>query len=588
MNTQENVQRMAMNLPIIVQRGREYPVIETFVQQWDTEYPRYARFSQGVEAVCAAELKRRGIRHRTTSRAKPKSSLSKSVYRRQQARQSEFQRLNNSKLPYVFETEEEIKKDMIDLAGVRIFISDPDDTMIVRHMIEEVFAPWLEPWGVKTASYLDDSINRFSGIKKPVRDRIKKGDPLTSDLAWPLDYKALHLRCKLKPPHACEYSDGLTAEEIVEFQNMAVEIQVGTSIMYAWSDEYHDIVYKPYFGEISAEETAFLNILSGLAHTGELALRQLHTSLRLRKSLEDGVFRAPWQFSHALRTAIDARNLNIFEEEVALLVDLFPALDVNTPDAVRKAVEGAEKLLDEERSDFDDPPNDFAIKYLLRFVLFPGPGFASADEIQQQAMLIVTAYNFVYLTVTHGRILTNLPYGYSDLSKSLPNPRDALYLKGKATLQRWLGYAPCHHQFGPTYQLALSLACRGLVPTNQVYIRGESHRLHLKGGRAIDWPLERLKKMELRIDDLHMSGMLDGSFLRDFKGSTWSKILWEHASTVDVRTLFDHDFFAGLEWWDPASEQCKAENREFVEREQLIFQNLGQEVAADAGSSVVL
>ncbi|KAI1804025.1 hypothetical protein F4811DRAFT_553200 [Daldinia bambusicola] len=84
---------------------------------------------------------------------------------------------------------------------------------------------------------LMDSLRRWKSDGRGLEKR-------ESDDEWPLGLKSLHLHCKLKD------SD----EKLSEYEGLAVEIQVGTAFTYAWEDVYHDIVYKPYLGNITPEE----------------------------------------------------------------------------------------------------------------------------------------------------------------------------------------------------------------------------------------------------------------------------------------------------------------------------------------------
>ena len=241
-----------------VQEG-ECQAIESFVEHWPNEIGKYERLAKRVEAICTKKLEIDKIRHNIRSRSKAQKDLRDSIKRRQQKRTEPYQ------------SWDEIKHDLIDLAGVRIALTFPNDTNKVREMIETAFDPYLNPWNETSCEDSERSIINRSGIKREHKN----------DNEWPLGLKSVHFRCKLKEDD----------EGFAEFKDLAVEVQVGTSFMYAWEDVYHDIVYKPFLGEITPEEERFIEILNGLAHTAELALKQLRASLTLRLEMDEMPFR---------------------------------------------------------------------------------------------------------------------------------------------------------------------------------------------------------------------------------------------------------------------------------------------------------
>lgn len=292
--------------------------IDDFIQNWESERPLYEEFAKRIESVCTDELDKLGIRYRTSSRAKPKKSMRGSIERRQQVRERWENKLNKTTdIPYIYQDEPSIRRDLIDLAGVRVIISNPDDSKVVQEMIQRVFDPWLAPWGETPETHLKNSVNSFSRVRGDVKTTIREGKTLEGAQDWPLGYTAVHLRCKLKTSRTSGYEKHFGTEQqccITEkggpqlttqnkhkdFQNFAVEIQIGTAMMYAWADEFHDIAYKRSIGEALPEEMTLLNILNSLAHTGELALKQLYASLRLRQIAEITSFPPPIKLPNAL------------------------------------------------------------------------------------------------------------------------------------------------------------------------------------------------------------------------------------------------------------------------------------------------
>lgn len=52
--------------------------------------------------------------------------------------------------------------------------------------------------------------------------------------------------------------------------------------MHAWSEVEHDLVYKPYSGDLSKEELSILDEINGLVLTGEIALERLQSAMATR------------------------------------------------------------------------------------------------------------------------------------------------------------------------------------------------------------------------------------------------------------------------------------------------------------------
>ncbi|KAI1661397.1 hypothetical protein F4813DRAFT_385930 [Daldinia decipiens] len=277
--------------------------IDSFVAHWPEEMDKYEKLARHTEAICTNKLKMGNIRHTVKSRPKAQSNLEDSIRRRQNRRAQPYQDW------------EEIKHDMIDLAGVRITLTFPNDQYKVRRMIQETFDPYLNPWDDISCSDLERSIIDWSDIK---RNRENGNDE-----KWPLGLKSLHLRCKLKKDD----------EQFSEYKGLAVEIQVGTGFMYALEDVYHDVVYKPYFGQITLEEVRFIGILGGLAHTGELALKQLSASLSLRTELDNKPFKHLNQRHGCTRLFLLSNNDDVDSRlfDIECLYELLPLLNLDTP-----------------------------------------------------------------------------------------------------------------------------------------------------------------------------------------------------------------------------------------------------------------
>ncbi|MSE13655.1 hypothetical protein GKC49_00310 [Pantoea agglomerans] len=91
-------------------------------------------------------------------------------------------------------------------------------------------------------------------------------------------YKATHYRVKMKGE--TRYS-----------QLHPVEIQVASVLMHAWSEVEHDLVYKPFQGNLSREEHMILDEINGLVLTGNLALERLQQAGRARTEAQSYEFK---------------------------------------------------------------------------------------------------------------------------------------------------------------------------------------------------------------------------------------------------------------------------------------------------------
>jgi hypothetical protein len=63
-----------------------------------------------------------------------------------------------------------------------------------------------------------------------------------------------------------------------------VEIQVASVLMHAWSEVEHDLVYKPFTGNLSEGEFSILDEINGLVIAGEIALDRLKILTNARTS----------------------------------------------------------------------------------------------------------------------------------------------------------------------------------------------------------------------------------------------------------------------------------------------------------------
>lgn len=207
-------------------------LINEFIEQYNKEYDYYQKLAQIISNKIEDQLFTRGIKAIVSFRAKKPERLYDKLIKRDQKKN--------------YKTILEIYQDIVDLAGIRVSLYFPSERELLDEIINEIFDVKLTkvfPDNTHTPKYT----KRFSG------------------------YWATHYRVQLK-------DNDLTKR----YQNTLAEIQVASVLMHAWSEVEHDLVYKPYSGELSKEELAILDEINGLVLAGEIALERLQSAMALR------------------------------------------------------------------------------------------------------------------------------------------------------------------------------------------------------------------------------------------------------------------------------------------------------------------
>lgn len=214
-------------------------VINGFMERYNKEFDFYLNLSNKVESEIRTKLDSFGVRAIVSSRAKSPKRLRDKIIDRDS---------RNS-----YKSIEDIYKDIIDLAGVRVAIYFPGDLLKVDELIKAEFILDDEP---KTFPERRKNSRAISGYQK-----VFSG------------YAARHFRVKIK-------GSGRYAN------NYPVEIQVASVLMHAWSEVEHDLVYKPLQGSLSHEELMILDEINGLVLSGNLALERLQQA-GIKRTSED-------------------------------------------------------------------------------------------------------------------------------------------------------------------------------------------------------------------------------------------------------------------------------------------------------------
>lgn len=261
-------------------------IIEDFVEQYKIEYDHYYNLSKITYEICEEKLISQGIKAITSFRPKSPNSLKEKLYKR------------NKSINY--DSISSIKKDICDLAGVRIALYFPTERVAVDKIINEYF-------NVITKKVFPDSNNtpsykkRFSG------------------------YWANHYRVNL-----------LDKKDYERYANSIIEIQVASVLMHAWSEIEHDLVYKPNSGDLSTEENEILDEINGLVIVGEIALERLQKVMINRIEQKDK-FDNSYELKNYLNKYIkDINNKNI--GDIKLLNKAINTINFKNKNQLRKII----------------------------------------------------------------------------------------------------------------------------------------------------------------------------------------------------------------------------------------------------------
>ncbi|KAF3390408.1 hypothetical protein F1880_009147 [Penicillium rolfsii] len=173
-----------------------------FVQQYrDIDMTKYQTTLNAVEEICRQVLSSHAIPHAYESRLKGLDSL--------EGKLAKFERRQG----FHYQAIEDIKRDIVDLAGLCILVHVPSDRKRAGDILKDVFI-------VRKA------------FDHPKDDEIKEGQKKDQG------YVATHLHVFLKDKdlddHDLDHSD-----------RKLVEIQIISTSLRAWSNREHDLIYKP-------------------------------------------------------------------------------------------------------------------------------------------------------------------------------------------------------------------------------------------------------------------------------------------------------------------------------------------------------
>ena len=256
------------------------PVIEEFLNQYAKKIDFYREAGRICAHLCETNMEQMGIRTIVTSRAKRVDRLR--------------DKLEKRSLTKNYSSIEEIEEDIADLAGVRIALYFPGDLVKVQKFIETNFQ-------VKECRVFPGNEVVEEIVNCPYQKRFS-------------GYWATHCRVYLKEKDL--------SEDTFKYADTVIEIQIASALMHAWAEVEHDLIYKPYSGDLSYEEYQILDELNGLVLAGEIALQRLQKAVKNRVSQTGKEFNNHYEVAMFLHTNLGSASEGMPSEIVLGRVDL--------------------------------------------------------------------------------------------------------------------------------------------------------------------------------------------------------------------------------------------------------------------------
>lgn len=237
----------------------EIPIIKRFMAEYNTQgdigrnQSYYKRLAMYVAGQCEEHVRSRYDAN-ITSRAKTPQSLQRKLVDRHRRK--------------AYQSEHEIRSDIVDFAGVRIALYFPHHKAKVDEFIEDFYH--IDPKD-KIMHPVEES--QISSQATTELNENTDGDPRNSQYSRRFrGYQATHYRVRFKEgglPNNFQPGD-------------KIEIQVMSVLQSAWSEVEHNILYKQLKGSPSFPEKMMLDGLNGLVSVGELYLEQLNSVFEKR------------------------------------------------------------------------------------------------------------------------------------------------------------------------------------------------------------------------------------------------------------------------------------------------------------------
>ncbi|NYF14054.1 ppGpp synthetase/RelA/SpoT-type nucleotidyltransferase [Pseudoclavibacter sp. JAI123] len=303
-------------------------VIDDFLEDYERQFDFWDASARIARGLLESALASSGLRAIVTSRAKSVDRLSVKLHAR------------NRDMAY--RSVAQIKKDIVDLAGVRVALYFPGQ----MDEAEQVIRTTLDVQHDK----------RFPPDRASTGPKVGTPDPLillgeqaaspgeTAHVHRFSGYGARHFRVLIPDSRLTTGQD--------RYASALVEVQMASVLMHAWSEVEHDLVYKPLGGELSSSEYALLDQLNGLVLAGEIALEQLQKAGDARVSMADTPFRDHYELAEFLRSRLSDRGVNVTDSTLGQVDALFDYL--STEESATASI--VESYLDSLERDFEHRP----------------------------------------------------------------------------------------------------------------------------------------------------------------------------------------------------------------------------------------
>lgn len=273
-------------------------IIEKFMNHYTKEFDFYREASRICAQICETNMEQFGIRAIVTNRAKKIERL-----------RDKLEKRNFHKNYTNFET---INEDIVDFSGVRIALYFPGDLNKVQQFIEANF-------DIKECKSFPESMEIHDSKKPEYKKRFS-------------GYWATHYRVYLK-------SKSLSGES-KKYSKALIEIQIASALMLAWAEVEHDLIYKPFSGELSYEEYQILDELNGLVLSGEIALERLQKAVRNRVSQVGKEFNNHYELAmflyNKLGSVTEESQSEIVLGRVDLLFNCLKSSKFNKPEYLKE------------------------------------------------------------------------------------------------------------------------------------------------------------------------------------------------------------------------------------------------------------
>jgi ppGpp synthetase/RelA/SpoT-type nucleotidyltranferase len=256
--------------------------IHDYIVEYGEKVDYYLEVAKACKEQCETLLERNGIRNMTTYRAKRPDRLEQKLLKR--SREGRYTNLEDN------------IRDIPDLAGVRIALYFPGDHAKAVDLVKDNF-----------------SIRLIRTFPESAPLPFK---PLPTNRRF-AGYAATHVRLHLKPESLHPGKE--------RYARAPIELQIASVLMHAWAEVEHDLVYKPFEGNLSDQELALLDQVNGLVMAGEIALQQLQEAIKLRVADQDKPFNNPYELAAMIHNAARTAQRDSASEPVVGRADLLLA-----------------------------------------------------------------------------------------------------------------------------------------------------------------------------------------------------------------------------------------------------------------------